>query len=248
METIIKDYSDIEQIKRLVKETKLQHIAIIMDGNRRWAKDRGLPSAVGHKKGVDALKSTVYACNDYGIKYLTVYAFSTENWNRKPEEVDFLMNLLGQTIKNELNELHSNNVVINFLGDLTKLAPKLQEILYHAVEVTRNNTGVHLQIAFNYGARDEILTATKKIAEQYKNGEITEITEDIFSNSLYTSTIPDPDLLIRTGGELRVSNYLLWQIAYSEILIIKEYWPEFDAHTLAFAVNEFHNRHRRYGK
>ena len=237
-----------QEINELVKEANLQHVAIIMDGNRRWAKNKGFPSAVGHKKGVDALKSTVYACDDYGIKYLTVYAFSTENWNRKPEEVDFLMNLLGHTIKNELNELHENNVVISFLGDLTRLAPKLQEILYHAIDVTKNNTGVHLQIAFNYGARDEIVTATKKLAKKFASGEITDITEQAFSNELYTSGMPDPDLLIRTGGELRVSNYLLWQIAYSEILVMQEYWPEFDKETLAKAVKEFHNRHRRYGK
>lgn len=237
-----------EDIKNIVKETGLRHIAIIMDGNRRWAKNKGLPSAVGHKKGVDALKNTVYACDDYGIKYLTVYAFSTENWNRKPEEVDFLMNLLGNTIKNELAELHENGVVISFLGDLTKLAPKLQEILYHAIDVTKNNTGVHLQIAFNYGARDEIVSAAKKLAQKYSAGEISDITEQDFSNELYTSGIPDPDLLIRTGGELRVSNYLLWQIAYSEILVMKEFWPEFDKHSLAESVKEFHNRHRRYGK
>lgn len=248
MSAILSENINIEEIKNLVQETNLQHIAIIMDGNRRWAKNKGLPSAIGHKKGVDALKSTVYACNDYGIKYLTVYAFSTENWNRKPEEVDFLMNLLGSTIKNELGELHSNNVVISFLGDLTKLAPKLQEILYNAIEVTKNNTGVHLQIAFNYGARDEIITATQKLAEKFAKGEIQEITEENFSQQLYTANMPDPDLLIRTGGEIRVSNYLLWQIAYSEILIIKEFWPEFDGKTLAFAVQEFHNRHRRYGK
>lgn len=237
-----------EDIKTFIKETNLQHIAIIMDGNRRWAKDRGLPSAVGHKKGVDALKNTVYACDDFGIKYLTVYAFSTENWNRKPEEVDFLMNLLGSTIKNELSELHENNVVISFLGDLTKLAPKLQEILYHAIDVTKNNTGVHLQIAFNYGARDEIITAAKKIAKRFASGEITDITEQEFANELYTSGMPDPDLLIRTGGELRVSNYLLWQIAYSEILVMKEFWPEFNKDTLATAIVEFYNRQRRYGK
>ena len=248
MSAILSENINIEEIKNLVQETNLQHIAIIMDGNRRWAKNKGLPSAIGHKKGVDALKSTVYACYDYGIKYLTVYAFSTENWNRKPEEVDFLMNLLGSTIKNELGELHSNNVVISFLGDLTKLAPKLQEILYNAIEVTKNNTGVHLQIAFNYGARDEIITATQKLAEKFAKGEIQEITEENFSQQLYTANMPDPDLLIRTGGEIRVSNYLLWQIAYSEILIIKEFWPEFDGKTLAFAVQEFHNRHRRYGK
>ena len=247
METI----TDInKEIKDIVEKTNMQHIAIIMDGNRRWAKEKGLPSAVGHKKGVDALKRTVYACDDYGIKYLTVYAFSTENWNRKPEEVDFLMNLLGNTIKNELKELNDNGVVISFLGDLTKLNPKLQEILYHAIDTTKNNDGVHLQIAFNYGARDEIVSAVKNISTMVKSGEIdvSDITEDTISKSLYTKNIPDPDLLIRTGGEIRVSNYLLWQIAYSEILIIDEFWPEFDKNSLAQAVREFYNRNRRWGK
>ena len=246
MEALTKDNEIIE----LVKKTEMKHIAIIMDGNRRWAKEKNLPSAMGHKKGVDALKKVVYACDDYGIKYLTVYAFSTENWNRKPEEVDFLMNLLGTTIKNELKELHENGVVITFLGDLTKLSPKLQEILYHAIDTTKNNTGVHLQIAFNYGARDEIITAAKKLAQKVKNGEITtdDITEDMFSKELYTGTSPDPDLLIRTGGEIRVSNYLLWQIAYSEILIVDEFWPEFDKEALANSIKEFYNRNRRWGK
>ena len=237
-------------IIEMVKKTNLQHIAIIMDGNRRWAKNKGLPSAIGHKKGVDALKKTVYACDDYGIKYLTVYAFSTENWNRKPEEVDFLMNLLGNTIKNELKELNENGVVISFLGDLTKLNPKLQEILYHAIDVTKDNKGVHLQIAFNYGSRAEIVHAIKNISEKIKTGEldVDEISEDIVSKSLYTAEIPDPDLLIRTGGEVRISNYLLWQIAYSEILILDEFWPEFDKNSLASAVEEFYTRNRRWGK
>lgn len=239
-----------EKIVKLVKETDLKHIAIIMDGNRRWAKEKGLPSAIGHKKGVDALKRTVYACDDFGIKYLTVYAFSTENWNRKPEEVDFLMNLLGNTIKNELKELNDNGVVITFLGDLTKLNPKLQEILNHAVDTTKDNTGVHLQIAFNYGARDEILHAVKSVAKKVQSSELNvdSIDEKIFSDELYTKNIPDPDLLIRTGGEVRVSNYLLWQIAYSEILIIKEFWPEFDKEFLADSIQEFYNRNRRWGK
>ena len=209
-----------------------------------------MPSAIGHKKGVDALKKTVYACDDYGIKYLTVYAFSTENWNRKPEEVDFLMNLLGNTIKNELAELNENGVVISFLGDLTKLNPKLQEILYNAIEVTKDNNGVHLQIAFNYGARDEIVNAAKKIAQKVQAGELSvnDITEETVSKELYTSDCPDPDLLIRTGGEIRVSNYLLWQIAYSELLIVDEFWPEFDKDSLANAIKEFYNRNRRWGK
>lgn len=239
-----------KEIAELVKKTNLKHIAIIMDGNRRWAKQKGLPSAIGHKKGVDALKKTVYACDDYGIKYITVYAFSTENWNRKPEEVDFLMNLLGSTIKSELKELNDNGVVITFLGDLTKLSPKLQEILQHAVDTTKDNTGVNLQIAFNYGARAEIVNAVKHISQKVKDGKLSvdDITEDTVSKELYTKNIPDPDLLIRTGGEVRVSNYLLWQIAYSEILIIDDFWPEFDRNTLAYSVKEFYNRNRRWGK
>ena len=232
--------------ENIVKDTGLKHIAIIMDGNRRWAKEKNLPSAMGHKKGVDALKAALKACHKFGVKYLTVYAFSTENWNRKPEEVAFLMDLLANTIKNELNELHENGVVINFIGDLTRLNPKLQKILYDAMDYTKNNTGVRLQIAFNYGARAEIANAVKKIVEKgYKSDEIT---EELISKELYTADIPDPDLLIRTGGEMRVSNYLLWQIAYSEILVMKEYWPEFDENLLSGAISEFARRQRRYGK
>ena len=237
---------DEERIAEIVKDTNLQHIAIIMDGNRRWAKEKNLPSAMGHKKGVDALKATLRACDDFGIKYLTVYAFSTENWNRKKEEVDFLMELLAITLTNELAEMHSEGVVINFIGDTTKLSPKLQKILANSVETTKNNTGVHLQIAFNYGARDEILHAVKNIVAQGLSPD--EITEDIISKNLYTKNIPDPDLLIRTGGEKRISNYLLWQIAYSEILVMNEYWPELGKNSLAKAVEEFHNRQRRFGK
>lgn len=233
-------------INEIVKTTNLEHIAIIMDGNRRWAKDRNLPSAMGHKKGVDSLKNVLKACHKFGVKYLTVYAFSTENWNRKPEEVEFLMDLLAHTIKNELVELHENGVVINFIGDLTKLNSKLQEILNDAVEHTKNNKGVRLQIAFNYGSRDEIVSAVKKIVSQGVQAD--DITEDLISKQLYTQNIPDPDLLIRTGGEMRISNYLLWQIAYSEIFVTKEYWPDFNEKSLANAIEEFGNRQRRYGK
>ena len=239
-----------EKISEVVKTTNLQHIAIIMDGNRRWAKEKNLPSAFGHKKGVDALKTTLRACNDFGIKYLTVYAFSTENWNRKQEEVDFLMDLFAKTLKNELSEMHKENVVINFIGDLDKLNPKLQEILHNAVEVTKNNTGVRFQIAFNYGSRLEILQAVQNIAKQVQNGAIKpeNITEQMISANLYTKNIPDPDLLIRTSGEKRISNYLLWQIAYSEIYVTDQYWPDFDRTSLARAVEEYHNRNRRFGK
>lgn len=242
METLEKDL----RITEIVKQTKLQHIAIIMDGNRRWARERNLPSAVGHKKGVDALKTTLRACKDFGIKYLTVYAFSTENWNRKKEEVEFLMELLALTIQNELQEMHSEGVVIKFIGDLTRLNQKLQKILNNAMEVTKNNTGVNFQIAFNYGARDEIVNAVKSIATERIKPD--DITEEVISEHLYTKGIPDPDLLIRTGGEKRISNYLLWQIAYAEILVTKQYWPEFNRESLADAVEEFHNRQRRFGK
>lgn len=243
METLL------ENINEIVKETNLQHIAIIMDGNRRWAKEKNLPSAFGHKKGVESLKTTLKACHEFGIKYLTVYAFSTENWNRKPEEVSFLMNLLAETIKNEIDEMDRNDVVLTFIGDLKKLNDKLQGILHDAMEQTKNNNGVNLQIAFNYGGRDEIVNAVKAISEKIKSGEISteDITEDVISNELYTKSIPDPDLLIRTGGELRVSNYLLWQIAYSEILITNTYWPEFNKDSLADAIIEFKNRQRRFG-
>lgn len=233
-----------EDIKRIVEECSLKHIAVIMDGNRRWAKDRNLPSMIGHKKGVDALKKTMRACDDFGIKYLTVYAFSTENWNRKPEEVNFLMDLLGETLKNELKEMDENNVVISFIGDTTKLSDKLQSILKNAVETTKNNTGVNLQIAFNYGSRDELVHAVQNIV----NEGITDISEEVISNHLYTKNIPDPDLLIRTGGEMRVSNYLLWQIAYSEFIVIPEFWPEFDKEKLAECVVEYKRRNRRFGK
>ena len=232
-----------DEIKDIVKETNLTHIAIIMDGNRRWAKEKGLPSAMGHKKGVESLKKVVKAADKFGIKYLTMYAFSTENWNRKKEEVDFLMNLLAITMKNETKELNENNVKISFIGNLSALNKNLQDVLLNAKEVTKNNTGVNLQIAINYGARDEIITAVNEIL---KSG-IKEVDVNLFENFLYTKNIPDPDLLIRTGGELRVSNYLLWQIAYSEIYVTKKYWPEFDEEALIEAVRAFKERQRRYG-
>ena len=241
MKTILKD----SEISEIVKQTNIKHIAIIMDGNRRWAKEKNLPSAMGHKKGVEALKTTLRACNDFGIKYLTVYAFSTENWNRKKEEVDFLMDLVAITLKNELEEMHKEGVVINYIGDTTKFSPKLQKILKNSVERTKNNNGVHLQIALNYGARDEILHAVKSIVEKGIKPE--DITTEIVSDNLYTKNIPDPDILIRTGGEKRISNYLLWQIAYSEIIVTKQYWPDFDKQSLSDAIIEFQSRQRRFG-
>ena len=239
------DYSE-KDIIDAVKNTNLKHIAIIMDGNRRWAKERMLPSMMGHKKGVDALKKTARACSDFGVKYLTLYAFSTENWNRKKEEVDFLMDLLATTLKNELKELNENNVKMNYIGNLSQLNRNLQNILMDSVETTKNNTGVVLTVAINDGARDEIVNAVKNIV---KDGiEADKIDSVLISNYLYTKNIPDPDLLIRTSGEKRISNYLLWQIAYSEIYITNIYWPEFDKNALAGAIKEFATRQRRWGK
>lgn len=235
-----------DEIKNIIKDTNLKHIAIIMDGNRRWAKEKNLPSAMGHKKGVDSLKNILRACNDFSIKYLTVYAFSTENWNRKKEEVEFLMNLVAVTLTNELAEMHKENVQIHFIGDLTKLSDKLQKILANAVATTKNNTGVVLQIALNYGSRDEIVHAVQKIVESGVKSD--EIDEQLISESLYTAGVPDPDILIRTGGEQRISNYLLWQIAYSEIIIRSEFWPDFDKNSLKDSILEFGKRQRRYGK
>ncbi len=235
-----------KDIKEIVKNTNLKHIAIIMDGNRRWAKEKHLPSAMGHQKGVDSLRSTMRLFDRFGIKYLTVYAFSTENWNRKKEEVEFLMGLLAKTLLNELDDMHKENVRIRFLGDLTKLSKNLVDIVKNAENKTKDNTGVNLNIAFNYGSRDEITNALKAIIQEGLKSE--DITEDTISNHLYTKDIPDPDLLIRTGGEKRISNYLLWQLAYSEIYVTDTYWPEFDENELSKAIVEFEHRNRRFGK
>ena len=237
---------DKQKIVDVVKQTQLKHIAIIMDGNRRWAKEKFLPSAVGHQKGVETLKDTMRTFDEYGIKYLTVYAFSTENWNRKQEEVDFLMGLLAKTLSNELDEMHKENVKIKFLGDLEKLNDSLISVVRNAEEKTKDNTGVNLNIAFNYGARDEIVNACKAIIDEKLTAD--EISEEVISNHLYTKDIPDPDLLIRTGGEKRVSNYLLWQLAYSELYVTDAYWPDFDKAELNKAILEFEKRNRRFGK
>ncbi len=236
--------------REIVKEIGLKHIAVIMDGNRRWAKAKRLPSAIGHQQGVSSLKSILKACDDFGIEYLTVYAFSTENWNRAEDEVNFLMGLLAKTILNELNEMHQKNVKIKFIGDLAKLKDDLRQILLDAEEYTQNNTGVKFQIAFNYGSRMEITEAVKQIAKKVQNNELNveNITEETITENLYTKDIPDPDLLIRTGGEMRISNYLLWQLAYSELYITEKFWPEFNSKALEEAVLEFKHRNRRFGK
>lgn len=240
------ELSSDQNIKNIVESTNLKHIAIIMDGNRRWAKEKFLPSAMGHQKGVDSLRSTMRLFDKFGIKYLTVYAFSTENWNRKKEEVEFLMGLLAKTLLNELDDMHKENVRIRFLGNISQLNSNLIEIVKNAEEKTKNNTGVNLNIAFNYGSRDEITNAVKQIVKEGINPE--DITEELISQHLYTKDIPDPDLLIRTGGEKRISNYLLWQLAYSELYVTDAYWPEFDKNELSKAIIEFEKRNRRFGK
>ena len=221
-----------------------------MDGNRRWAKKRMLPSAAGHKKGVEALRATLKACAKFGIKYLTVYAFSTENWKRDKEEVEFLMSLLAKTIVNEVPEFIENDIRLTFIGDRKSLSKEIVDVLEFGEKETADCKTLNLQIAFNYGARMEITNALKEISLKVKNGEISEdeITEDLISQNLYTSNIPDPDLLIRTGGEQRISNYLLWQCAYTEIYITDIFWPEFDEKALASAILEFNSRQRRFGK
>ena len=229
-----------------MKKTDINHVAIIMDGNRRWAREHNLPTPAGHKKGVDSLREITRACDDLGIKYLTVYAFSTENWNRKQEEVDFLMDLVALTLRNELAEMHNEGVKISFIGDLTRLNDKLQKVIHNSVEKTKYNNGVNLQIALNYGSRDEITNAVKQIVNLGYTPD--EITPQLISENLYTSDIPDPDLLIRTGGEKRISNYLLWQIAYSEVIVVDEYWPEFNKESLIKCIEEYSMRQRRYGR
>lgn len=237
-------------IKDIVLQSKLNHIAIIMDGNRRWAKNRLLPSAAGHKKGVEALRTTLKACAKFNVKFLTVYAFSTENWNRPKEEVDFLMSLLAKTIASEVPEFIDNDIRLRFIGDRTSLSKDLIKVLEYGENETKDCKTLYLQIAFNYGARMELTNAVKNISKKVLNGElnINDITEATISENLYTHDIPDPDLLIRTGGEKRISNYLLWQSAYSEIYVTDVFWPDFDEAELAKAITDFQLRNRRFGK
>ena len=239
-----------EITKDIIKNADIQHVAIIMDGNRRWAQSKHLPSVAGHNEGVKSLKQTVQAAIDFGIKYLTVYAFSTENWGRKKEEVQFLMFLLKETIKNETNELNEKGVRIRIIGDLNPLNADLKETFAEAENITKDNDTLNLQVAINYGARNEITNAVKNIVSAVQTGVLNpeNINEEVISNYLYTSNIPDPDLLIRTGGEQRISNYLLWQIAYTEIYVTELFWPEFGEEELSRAISEFSARQRRFGK
>ena len=226
-----------------------QHIAIIMDGNRRWARNKNLPSMFGHREGVQSLKRITRYASDIGIKYLTVYAFSTENWNRKKDEVDFLMFLIQEAIQKEFEEMHENNVKLNVIGFYEELPMPLPKVLIDAMQKTKNNTGLNLQVAINYGSRAEITNAVKEIAKKVQVNELKteDITSELISENLLTRDFPDPDLLIRTGGEQRISNYLLWQCAYTEFYSTEILWPAFDGQELEKAIDEFNKRHRRYG-
>ncbi len=231
------------------RELLPKHIAIIMDGNRRWAKERGLETRLGHKEGAETLKKIAKYANKIGIRYLTVYAFSTENWKRTKEEVGALMGLLQIYITDFLNDKELENIKINVLGDISKLEPGLQKGIQKALDRTKDYTGLTLNVAFNYGGRDEITKAVKKIATKVKNNEIEveDINEQLISDNLYTAGQPEPDLLIRPGGEKRISNYLLWQLAYTEFLFIDKYWPDFSEADLDAAIETFENRNRKFG-
>ena len=226
-----------------------KHIAIIMDGNRRWAKNKNLPVKLGHKQGAETLKKIVRHANKIGLEYITVYAFSTENWKRSEEEVSSLMSLLEKYLDDFAKEADTENIVIRVLGNLSQLSKSLQESIKRTIKRTENNTGTIFNIALNYGGRDEIVNGVKKIAEQVKSGKmhIEEITEETISNSLYTKNIPDPDLLIRTSGELRLSGFLPWQSVYSEFLFLDKLWPDFSSQDLDEAIKVFNNRNRKFG-
>ena len=229
---------------------KLEHLAIIMDGNRRWAKEKSMMTTMGHKKGADVLVDTAKYCNEIGLKYLTVYAFSTENWKRTEEEVGYLMGLLGVYLDKFLKELDMENIKINFIGNIDVIDSSLSTRIRNLEEKTANNTGLNLMIAFNYGGRDEIVRACRNIAEKVKNNKLNvdDIDENLFSNHLYTSGKKDPDLVVRTSGEMRTSNFLPWQITYSEFLPLDKYWPDFTKEDVDFCVEEFSKRKIRKGK
>ena len=227
-----------------------EHIAIIMDGNGRWATGRGLPRIAGHREGVKAARTIVRAADALGLRFLTLYAFSTENWSRPLDEVSMLMNLLERSVHGELPEFMARNARLRVLGQTRRVPVGVRRGIDHVVHETRNNTGLTVLMAFNYGGRDELLDAFRTLARQVQAGELKpeDITEKELSGALYTADVPDPDLLIRTSGEMRISNFLLWQIAYTELVVTPVLWPDFAASDLYQAVAEFQKRTRRFGK
>ena len=227
-----------------------QHIAIIMDGNGRWAKERGYDRIYGHQHGVTSVRNVTEAATELGIPYLTLYAFSTENWNRPIEEVNALMELFVSTIENETAELQKNNIKLSTIGDLNQLPNKVRQQLLNCQEITSQNTRLNLILAVSYSSRWEITNAARKIAKDVETKNLTsaEINDQLFSNYLETKLIPDPDLMIRTGGEIRISNFLLWQLAYTELYFTSKQWPDFDKESFYEAIYEFQQRERRFGK
>lgn len=232
--------------KKKLPDTLPVHVAIIMDGNGRWARARGLPRLAGHRAGVENLRRLLEAAVEYGVKYLTIYAFSTENWQRPEEEVRGLINILEEVIDRELDQLHKNGVQLHHIGRLERLSPKLQRKVRSAIELTKNNDRLILTVAWNYGGRDEIVYAIQRMLSDGIPAEA--VTEEMISSYLYTAGTPDPDLIIRTSGELRMSNFLIWQSAYSEWYLTPTFWPDFGPDELLEALHDFAQRERRYGR
>ncbi len=226
-----------------------RHVAIIMDGNGRWASARGLPRSEGHRRGVEAVRRTVRAAGEMGISILTIFSFSSENWSRPPSEIRDLMGLLRRFIRNDLVELHENNVRVRIIGERDGLDPEIRRLLDEAEQLTRENDGLLLVVAFNYGGRQEIARAAMRVAELVQQGKLatTDITADMLARHLDAPDLPDPDLIIRTSGEQRLSNFLMWQSAYSELVFVPTYWPDFDRATLEHAIAEYRRRERRFG-
>lgn len=232
-----------------IRENLPAHVGIIMDGNGRWAKKRGLPRSAGHSAGAKTFRKITRYCSDIGIKYLTVYAFSTENWRRPDEEVNALMTLFKSYLEEALEDFKDDSIVVRFIGDKSQFNPALQKLMIENEESSKDRDGMVLNIAMNYGSRDEIVRAVKNICNDVQNGKISEasIDEKLVSDYLYTSGQPDPDLIIRPSGEYRISNFMLWQSAYTEFVIINKLWPDFDKADLDEALNIFASRNRRYG-
>jgi undecaprenyl diphosphate synthase len=226
-----------------------RHVAIIMDGNGRWAKARGLPRTMGHRRGVEAVRRTCEAARDIGVKCLTLFSFSSENWRRPPDEIADLMQLLRLYLRSEIAELHRNNTRLRVIGDRSRLSDDIVQLVGHAEEVTRANTAMDLVIALSYGGRAEIAAAARRLAEEAAAGRLDPAAgdEDRFAATLFTAGLPDPDLLVRTSGEKRISNFLLWQIAYAELVFVDTLWPDFGRRDLEDAITEYHRRERRFG-
>ncbi|MBO8204720.1 isoprenyl transferase [Prochlorococcus marinus] len=243
------DKKNNELSKKIDNKKVPEHVAIIMDGNGRWATKKGLPRSFGHNKGVSVLKEVLKVSKNLGCKVLTVYAFSTENWTRPTKEVDYLINLFNQVLRNEIQEIHQELIKIKFIGDLTPFPEALKKIIYSSESLTKNNNSFLLNICINYGGRQEIVKVAKELALQSSSGEIkpSEVNEELFNSKLLTQGIKDPELLIRTSGEKRISNFLLWQLAYSEIYISEVLWPDFNEFEFLKAIIDYQSRNRRFG-